>query len=394
MGPMAKPRHRRVVVLLALLAAFSAAWLWAAYRTSDDRLPPGAYLARTEPHWTVPAAREKQLRDDALARARVWREPAVPPAKADLRRNPGDPDPLDSAHMLACKFLPRPASGTTPKFDCVLPDGGVVKVKYGGSAELFAEVAAARLLAALGFGADRMDVLPRVRCFGCPYSPFRTYQVLEMARVDGAYTDRINYDRYVDFDWVSVERRFPASSIDAGDTKGWAFFELDRIDPGRGGAPRAHVDALRLVAVLLHHWDNKSENQRLVCLDEPGRMNGECPRPFALVQDVGSTFGPNKVNFESWSTRPVFADASSCAVHMEDMPFGGATFARVEIGEAGRRFAAGLLSQLKPEQLRDLFEAARFPEYHRRRGSGGDASAWAAAFRRKVAEIEARACAP
>ena len=391
---MAKSRHRRVVLAFAALAAVSAAWLWAAWRTSDDRLPPGAYEPRTEPHWTVAAGKEKAVRDDALARARVWREPAVPPSRVDFTRNPGDSDPLDATQALACKFLPKPASGTTPKFDCVLPDGAVVKVKYGGTAEQHAEVAAARLLAALGFGADRMDIVPRVRCFGCPYSPFRTYQVLEMARVDGAYSERINYDQYVDFEWVSVERRYPASTIDAGDTEGWAFFELDRIDPARGGAPRAHVDALRLIAVLLHHWDNKSENQRLVCLDEAGQTNGDCPRPFALVQDLGSTFGPNKVNFESWSTRPVFADPGSCFVHMEDMPFGGATFGRVEIHEPGRRFAAGLLAQLEPEQLRALFTAARFPEYHDKRGVAGDAGAWVTAFRRKVAEIDGRTCPP
>jgi hypothetical protein len=393
MGPMAKRRPGRAFIVLALLAAFSAAWLWAAWRTSDDRLPAGTYEPRTEPHWTVPSGREKAVRDDALARARVWREPAVPVGEADLAKNPGDGDPLDPSRPLACKFLPKPASGTTPKFDCVLPDGTVVKVKYGGTAEPHAEVAAARLLAALGFGADRMDLAARVRCFGCPYSPFRTYQVLELARVDGAYTDRINYDQYVDFQWVSVERRFPASTIDTGDTEGWGFFELDRIDPDRGGAPRAHVDALRLLAVVLHHWDNKAENQRLVCLDDPGRTNGDCPRPFALVQDVGSTFGPNKVNFESWSTRPVFAGPAGCVLDMEDMPFGGATFGRVEIREPGRAFAARLLRQLKPEQLRRLFIAARFPEYHRRRGAGADPGAWAAALLRKVDEIAARSCA-
>ena len=39
---------------------------------------------------------------------------------------------------------------------------------------------------------------------------------------------------------------------------------------------RADLDALRLLARVLAHWDNKSENQRLVCLDGP-------PRPRRLT---------------------------------------------------------------------------------------------------------------
>ena len=387
-------RPRRVTAVIAAFAALTALWLWAAYRTSDDRLPPGAYEPRTEPHWTVPPAKETGVRAHALAHAQVWRETPAPVEEADLTKNAGDDQPIDPAAPITCKFFPRPSSGTTPKFDCVLPDGRVIKVKYGGSAEVYAEVAASRLLSALGFGADRMDPVVKVRCFGCPYSPFRTYKVLELVRVDDAYTRRIDYDHYVDFEWVAVERRFPASSIDAGDTKGWGFYELDKIDPDKGGAPRAHVEALRLMAVLLHHWDNKSENQRLVCLADPEATNVECPRPFALIQDVGSTFGPNKVNYEAWSTRPVFADPARCLVHMEDMPFGGATFGQAEIHEDGRLFLAGLLGKLKPEQLAALFTAARFPDQDGRRGPGAEVGRWVTAFQAKVEEISARRCAP
>lgn len=371
----------------------TAAWLWAALRTSDDRLPPGQYQARTASHWTVPEAKAPAVRADALARAQVWRAPAVPIERADLSRDPRDARDNDSGRPLACKFLPRASSGTTPKFECVLPDGEVVKVKYGGTAETHAEVAASRLLAALGFGADRMDLVPQVRCFGCPYSPFRTYQVLELARVDDAYTRRIDYDHYADFRWVSVERRFEGSSIEAPDIEGWGFYELAGVDPARGGAPRAHVDALRLLAVLLHHWDNKAENQRLVCLAESAEADtGGCPRPFALIQDLGSTFGPNKVNFESWSTRPVFADAAGCDVHMEDMPFGGGTFGRTTIHEDGRRFLSERLERLSEEQLADLFTGARFPEFHRAGAAGATAGEWVRAFREKARAIAGRTC--
>ena len=343
----------------------------------------------------MPPGREAAVRADALARARVWHEPEVALEQADLTTNAGDDDPLAPAQPLTCKFLPKAASGTTPKFDCVLPDGEVVKIKYGGSAEVYGEVAAARLLAALGFGADRMDLVERVRCFGCPYSPFRTYQMLEMARVDGAYTDRIDYDHYADFAWVSVERRLPGSSIDTPDTKGWAFFELDRIDPARGGAPKAHVDALRLMAVLMHHWDNKSENQRLVCLSDPGTAPLACPRPYAFLQDVGSTFGPNKLDFERWSARPVFARSRVVRGGHEGPALRGrhlrAAWSSARRG--GASWPAGCAGSPTRSSPRSSPPRAS-PRYHKGRGPGADVAAWVGAFRRKAEEIAARTCAP
>jgi hypothetical protein len=48
------------------------------------------------------------------------------------------------------------------------------------------------------------------------------------------------------------------------------------VDPAKGGATRAELDALRLTAILLGHWDNKASNQRLVARkgragDDPSR---------------------------------------------------------------------------------------------------------------------------
>jgi hypothetical protein len=379
------------------LGALAAAWLFVAYTVSDDRLPAGRYEPIEEPHWKVAPEKAEEIRADALARARVWRPPPVPIEQADLTRNAADDDDdgLEVTDPLACKFFPRAISGTTPKFDCVMPAGQVVKVKYGGTAENHAEIAGSRLLAALGFGADRMVIVPRVRCFGCPISPFRTYQALELARMHERYTRGIDYTFYRDFRWAAVERRFQAASIDTPEVKGWAFYELDRIDPARGGSPRSEVDALRLMAVFLHHWDNKSENQRLVCLAHPREeANGPCPEPFAFVQDLGSTFGPAKVEYARWSSRPVWTDPATCTVDMKDMPFGGATFGSARISEEGRLFLGDKLRRLSPAQVRGLFTAARFPEYHSRRDPGASPDNWVAAFQRKVREIVDRPPCP
>ena len=54
----------------------------------------------------------------------------------------------------------------------MLPVGEELKVKYGRrNPEPWAEVAATRLLSALGFGADRMYVVARVHCLAGPIPP-------------------------------------------------------------------------------------------------------------------------------------------------------------------------------------------------------------------------------
>jgi hypothetical protein len=389
---MARVRGGWIALLVGGVAAGATAWVFSG-RVARNPLPGGDYEVRLAPDWEVTGADAAAMREDAWRRAQVWREPAVPIEQADLSGAAAEAPPLDTSAVV-CKFLPRPHSGTTLKFDCILPGGEVIKVKYARTGESEAELAATRLLTALGFGADHMYLVPRLRCHGCPRNPFRTYQFLELLRLDAAYTRQLDYDAYVDFEWVSAERRLDAPAINGPQVRGWAFHELDKIDPARGGASREQVDALRLLAVFLHHWDNKAENQRLVCLAAPSERNGPCPEPFALLQDVGSTFGPHKVSFASWSERPVWTDPGTCELTMKDMPWGGATFTNIRITEGGRRFLAERLGRLSEPQIRGLFTGARFGKFHRLFGSGADVSAWVRAFQHKVREIRDRPPCP
>jgi hypothetical protein len=114
---------------------------------------------------------------------------------------------------------------------------------------------------------------------------------------------------------------------------------------------------LRLLAVLLGHWDNKANNQRLVCLGEK-RSSDKCRRPLAMIQDLGGTFGPNKLNLTAWAATPIWSDAATCSVSMKKLPYGGSTFPDVTITEGGRRFLADRLRKLSSQQVRDLFEGA------------------------------------
>lgn len=320
---------------------------------------------------------------DALSRAAVW-QPPPPIARATLATNPKQPK------MLSCTFAISQINGTAPKFNCRLENGEEVRVKYGRSPEIPSEVATTRLLHTLGFGADDMTIYETVRCYGCPAEPFITMKTLGLAGAQDLYGKVMNPTSYKDFAWAAVEKKHPGRPIETEDLEGWAFFELDLIDPKKGGAPRAHVDALRLLAVMLAHWDNKTENQRLVCMSQHDwPEGGRCARPLALLQDVGSAWGPRKVDLEEWKKAPVWTDRASCATSMDHLPYHGATFKPVKISEAGRRHLGGLLSQLTDQQLRDLFLSARFDHVSGMLGTQrpSPVEAWVAAFKAKVSQI-------
>jgi hypothetical protein len=179
----------------------------------------------------------------------------------------------------------------------------------------------------------------------------------------------------------------PGTIVEAADDQGWSWYELDRIDPARGSS-RAEVDALRLLAVVLAHWDNKGPNQRLVCPDGKQLPDGGCSEPLAMIQDLGATFGPDRVDLHNWQAFPVWVDAKTCTVSMKTLPFAGATFEDRRISEAGRQMLAGLLDQLTDRQIADLFTAARLADYDSIAAEGRDVGAWVRAFREKITAVK------
>lgn len=335
-------------------------------------------------------------REAALASARVWHEPPLPIAEVRFSADDERPDWLDASRDISCRFVPEPAGGSTPKFYCALESGDTVKVKYGpGNAELFAEVVSTRLLAALGFGADRMYAIERVRCFGCPPLPFQALRCHERTGLVRACFAFARPRAPVIFEPAVIERRLDGRKIQAVDNQGWAWYELARIDESRGGSTRREVDALRLMAVILAHWDNKAENQRLVCLPGADAPDGGCARPFAIMQDLGATFGPTKLDLPNWEGTPVWADRHACRVSMERLPFAGATFPETQISEEGRQFLLGLLDQLTAQQLRELFASAAIARFDAVPAESRDPRAWARGFLFKVEQVRrAGPCPP
>jgi hypothetical protein len=297
--------------------------------------------------YTTPA-----MRRAAIQRAQVWTPTDV--SSMDLRTGPQGPGAFPPTATIDCNHLDKKMGGTTPKFACVIPPDDELKVKYGKhNGEVYAEVAAARLFWALGFGAERMYPV-RVVCNGCPPAILH------------------------DTDVASVERKMPGTDIDTPHTTGWAWPELDLVDPAAGGAPRAQRDALKLLATLVQHTDSKPEQQRLICTpkhadpevetkaeekkekkeeqkelkkeekrEEKGKeiKKGDepCPDTFMMVHDLGQTFGHanvfnrssvGSVNLKEWSRAPVWQDPARCIAYLPKSHSGSLESPR--ISEEGR----------------------------------------------------------
>ena len=128
----------------------------------------------------------------------------------------------------------------------------------------------------------------------------------------------------------------------------------------------------------------------MICLSEKDwPEGGKCSRPFAMMQDVGSAWGPRKVDIKEWSKAPMWSDRKTCTTSMDALPYHGATFKPVKITEAGRQHLAGLLKQVSDKQLDDLFRSARFD--HATGLIGGvkatPVEEWVKAFKARAAQI-------
>jgi len=315
-------------------------------------------------------------RSDLLARAQVWLPTNI--ASIDITRGPSGRGAFAPGETVTCDFVEKEFGGSSQKFACRISPDDEVKVKFGAdNGEVEGEVAATRLLWALGFGADRMYPV-RVICRGCPDRVGPAFGSGQARLVDPAV----------------VERKFRGREI-KGETDGWSWSELDSIDERAGGAPVAHRDALKLLAVLMQHTDTKPEQQRLVCLDERG--NG-CARPFMLLNDVGLTFGRatlgnlnavSSVNLEEWARTSIWKGPVGCVGNLPKSLSG--TLKDPVISDEGRLFLVSLLLQLSERQIGDLFTVARVTA-RTPSASAHTIDDWVHAFEAKREAIVERRC--
>jgi hypothetical protein len=363
-----KPVRRRWPLLLLCLASATGGCAARGVRMSD-----------------TPA--EARARSAVLARSQVWRRTNV--ARMNLKDGPRGAGAFPFGATVRCRYVDKHLGGMSPKFVCAIGEGDEVKVKFGAAnGEVYGEVLATRLLWALGFGADRMYPVDVV-CSGCP-------DTLAGVRVPSGG---------LRFDPAVVERRMAGREWPPDGKEGWAWNDLNVVNASLGGAPRAHRDALKLLAVFLQHTDSKPEQQRVLCQDRArSGARASCRRPFLMISDVGVTFGranrmnaneTGSVNLVAWRDTPVWKGDAGCTGNLP-ASFTG-TLADPVISEEGRRFLADLLGRLSDRQLRDLFAAGRVqlrPRSPENPSSGlATVEEWVAAFKAKRAQILERRCA-
>jgi hypothetical protein len=379
----------------------------------------GAWAAANAPTgvaaiWTSPDARAAYL-----ARATIWQDP-VALTPTELLDGPSGEFPYTfeqatSDAGIACTFTHagRELAGNSPKFLCRTADGHDLRLKYwdpqshSGNREVFATVAASRLMWALGF--EAIPTLPlNVRCVGCPENPMKGTGARHVRRYDAILQPR----------WPP-----PILSSDNID-QGWSWRELDAairsLPPGQERTrQRTHFDALTLLGVFMQHGDRKSEQQRLYCAATISTTAGDlrasgtdtapllferpnasaCPTSAVTIVDTGATFDgagresngtTAKMNLDAWRRRSVFT-------HDVDTECRGnltVSFAARHdgepnpiISEEGRQFLATQLHRLTPDHVRAIFRAARVDQLEE---DGIDA--WIAGFQDKVRQLDARRC--
>jgi hypothetical protein len=339
----------------------------------------GAYANKKTPYESI----DNDVRLDALRHAQVWKATDVP--SMDMKAGPQDVPGWAPEATVSCEYVQRKVV-STPKFWCEVGPNDNVKVKYGESnGEVYGEVAATRLLWALGFGADRMYPV-KVICRKCPENAVKNNKPVPGERT---------------FDPAAIERKAPGDTMEMFPDSGWGWIELNFVDPSVGGASKAQRDALQLLAAIIQHTDSKPSQQRLVCLDQKMGLapdpKGKCAHPFLELNDVGRTFGkanafnhdvPGSVDLKAWSSMSVWKDKDKCTANMPKSMSG--TLDHPVIGEEGRKFLADLLTQLSDQQIRDLFEVSRFT----RRQPNTTVDDWVRVFKQKRDEVVNRSCAP
>lgn len=401
----------------------------AASQTPAPSPPPVAFV-----HVESPAKRLAYL-----GSAEIWVDPgnltpAALLAGPALQDGSGVASALDG-HPLPCTYAEpgKALGGNTLKFACTTATGEKIRVKYtdgtkNANREVFAAVAASRLIWALGFHADPIYPI-KIDCRDCPEDP------------------RTGTGRAAERSYLAIYQPDISDKIMVDGDKhdqGWRWREvdaaIDALPPGElRTRQRQHFDALALLAVILQHGDRKPEQQRLGCrgvlrLDAGEVRHGEdegglvfferpgtkaCDTPDIAVQDVGATFGgagkrtnPStaKMNLKSWVARPVFHEAkggpgetAECRGQLiVSMAAGEGSLGHPRIGESGRLFLLEQMHRLSDEHLRAIFTAARveqMAEGHQWRDPHTSVTytatdAWVAAFKDKVRQIEARTCAP
>jgi len=275
----------------------------------------------------------------------------------------------------------------------------------------YTEVAAARVMWALGFPVDDLWPVREVHCFGCPSDPFYPNKSKKI------------YPELV-FEDAVVERRIKGKKIESEPTlfgQGWDWGEARAALKGASRQQQIEFEGLLVILSLLNHISNDFEQQRIVCDKGSIGADGLCNRTIMMVQDLGSTFGhkskeyKSKGSFKHWSKEPVFSDPGKCVLNLEFSTEHDSKDVKLTISQEGVDFIKSKLSRLPEESVHAIFELAKMDKADqelkkdlvkdlkkehkdwdkdriKEEASRLSLTMWTAAFMRKADEIRQASC--
>ena len=260
--------------------------------------------------------------------ARLWQDP-TPIASRDLQWGAGSPERAPKAPFT---FVERSTGGTQPKI--VVTDGAGVRwdVKFGE--EVHAEVAASRLVWALGYYVDELY--------------FVRDGVIVGLDDGGRASDHI--DGSGAFRHARFERRQDHHESIEG---GWDFAANPFV------ATR-ELSGLKILMTLLGNWDIEgTRNNRLVEVRQPGKE----PYRQYFVGDLGATFGHMGTRLtrkSKWRLPDYQKDGFIEKVEGDELEldFDGMESDIQSVPVEHARWFSAMLDALTPAQIRQAFEAA------------------------------------
>jgi hypothetical protein len=314
------------------LRAFLALFLLAALGTSAQERPESSLISQS-PEKTTSAA------------PILWQDPADISSR-DLRYGSGGQNHAPQGTVF--KFVKEDLSGSNPKIIATDEAGTKWKIKLGAEAK--PEVAASRLVWAVGYFTNENYFLPSLQITGLPAHLHRGRQFV--AAGGDVRDGRL--------------QRMDKSEEKEGNWK-W------KQDPFTG---TRELNGLRVLMALINNWDLKDINNKIV--NEKG--TGE----IYYVSDLGASFGPSgfvmghtksrgnlkaykssrfitkltaqDVNFATPS-RPTLVELANFPQFMMRLHL--RSIGR-HIPRADAKWMAGLLERLSPDQIRDAFRSAGY----------------------------------
>lgn len=296
---------------------------------------------------SAPAAAQKPKHaKHPAAGAVLWQDPGDIRSR-DLYDGPGGKEGQPHGPM---KFLKEDLHGHNPKFDVEDARGKKWRVKMGTEAQ--PEVAASRLLWAIGYFANQNYFLPELEVRDLP-----TLSRGQNFVQSGGLIRNVRLQRH------------PGGEKRSGD---WNW----RHNPFVG---TREFNGLRVMMALLSNWDLKDDNNAIFAGDSSP------PREEYLVSDVGSTFGPSGRRYSDDSSRndaraysktkfiakvtehhvdfnfprrpPLLflIFATPFYLHQSNMRWVGN-----HVPRSDAKWVGSLLAQLSHQQIRDAFRAAGY----------------------------------